>query len=178
MKLDEFRNNFNAVVRGGSDATVAAERPLRVRRIARRLGSLHQRMKSIRTPDALYDLVDEYVLYAARLAQALRTTPPGLSVAAPVVPEGSVLVWMAMRLLSLPALVCVLMMLVVEVQVLVFERVVHVFRLAGVVSRPQSQRRESRSQRHKPKHRHSNRQLERGSDPASEWVSEQPAGVR
>ncbi len=94
------------------------------------------------------------------------------------VPEGSVLVWMAMRLLSLPALVRVLMMLVVEVQVLVFERVVHVFRLAGVVSRPQSQRREGRSQRHKPKHRQSNRQLERGSDPASEGVSEQPACVR
>ncbi len=51
-------------------------------------------------------------------------------------PDGSVLVWMAMRLLSLPALVCVLMMLVVDVQVLVIERFMQVFRLAGVASRP------------------------------------------
>ena len=38
--------------------------------------------------------------------------------------EGSVPVWMAMRLLSLPALVCVPMVLVMDMQVLVFYRLV------------------------------------------------------
>ncbi len=50
--------------------------------------------------------------------------------------EGSVHVWMAMRLLSLPALVCVPMMLVMDMQVLVLKRLVQVFDLAGVVNRP------------------------------------------
>ena len=50
--------------------------------------------------------------------------------------EGSVLVWMAMRLLSLPAFMCVLMVFVMDMQVLVLKRLVQVFHLAGVVSRP------------------------------------------
>ena len=50
--------------------------------------------------------------------------------------EGSVPVWMAMWRLSLPALVCVLMVLVKDMQMLVLKRLVQVFHLAGVVSRP------------------------------------------
>jgi len=50
--------------------------------------------------------------------------------------EGSVQVWMAMRLLSLPALVCVPMVLVMDMQMLVLKRLVQVFDLAGVVSWP------------------------------------------
>ena len=50
--------------------------------------------------------------------------------------EGGVLVWMAMRLLSLPALVWVLMVLVMGMEVLVLKRLVQVLHLAGVVSRP------------------------------------------
>jgi hypothetical protein len=45
-------------------------------------------------------------------------------------------VWMAVRFLSLPAVVYVLMMRVVDMQVLVLKRLVQVLHLAGVVSRP------------------------------------------
>ena len=45
-------------------------------------------------------------------------------------------VWMAMRLLSLPALVWVLMVLVMGMEVLVLKHLVQVLHLAGVVSRP------------------------------------------
>lgn len=50
--------------------------------------------------------------------------------------EGSVPVGMAMRLLSLPALVCVLMVLVVDMEVPVLKRLVQVLHFDGVVSRP------------------------------------------
>ena len=45
-------------------------------------------------------------------------------------------VWMAVRFLSLPAVVYVLMMRVVDMQVLVLKRLVQVLHLAGIVSRP------------------------------------------
>ncbi len=50
--------------------------------------------------------------------------------------ERWVLVWMAVRLWSLPALVGVLMVLVMDVQVLVLKPLVHMFHLAGVMRRP------------------------------------------
>ncbi len=50
--------------------------------------------------------------------------------------EGSVPVGMAMRLLSLPALVCVLMVLVMDMEVPVLKRLVQVLHFDGVVSRP------------------------------------------
>ena len=50
--------------------------------------------------------------------------------------EGSVPVGMAMRLLSLPALVCVLMVLVMDMGVPVLKRLVQVLHFDGVVSRP------------------------------------------
>ena len=50
--------------------------------------------------------------------------------------EGSVPVWMAMRLLSLPALVYVLMVLVMYMEVPVLKRLVQVLHFDGVVSRP------------------------------------------
>jgi hypothetical protein len=43
---------------------------------------------------------------------------------------------MAMRLLSLPALVCVLMVLVMETEVPMLKRLVQVLQFDGVVSRP------------------------------------------
>ncbi len=43
---------------------------------------------------------------------------------------------MAMRVLSLPALMCVLMVLVMDMQVLVFQRLVLMLQIARVVSRP------------------------------------------
>ena len=45
-------------------------------------------------------------------------------------------VGMAMRLLSLPALVCVLMVLVMDMEVPVLKRLVQVLHFDGVVSRP------------------------------------------
>ena len=50
--------------------------------------------------------------------------------------EGSVPVEMAMRLLSLPALGCVLMVLVMDMEVPVLKRLVQVLHFDGVVSRP------------------------------------------
>lgn len=50
--------------------------------------------------------------------------------------EGSVPVGMAMRLLSLPALGCVLMVLVMDMEVPVLKRLVQVLHFDGVVSRP------------------------------------------
>ena len=50
--------------------------------------------------------------------------------------EGSVPVGMAMRLLSLPALVCVLMVLVMDMEVPVLKRLVQVLHFDGVVSQP------------------------------------------
>jgi len=50
--------------------------------------------------------------------------------------EGSVPVGMAMRLLSLPALVCVLMVLVMDMGVPVLKRLVQVLHFDGVVSQP------------------------------------------
>ena len=50
--------------------------------------------------------------------------------------EGSVPVGMAMRLLSLPALVCVLMVLFMDMEVPVLKRLVQVLHFDGVVSRP------------------------------------------
>ncbi len=50
--------------------------------------------------------------------------------------EGSVSVWMAMWRLSLPALMYVLMVLVMDMQVLVFQRLVPMLQIARVVSRP------------------------------------------
>ena len=50
--------------------------------------------------------------------------------------EGSVPVGMAMRLLSLTALVCVLMVLVTDMGVPVLKRLVQVLHFDGVVSRP------------------------------------------
>ena len=50
--------------------------------------------------------------------------------------EGSVPVGMAMRLLSLPALVCVLMVLVMDMEGPVRTRLVQVLHFDGVVSRP------------------------------------------
>ena len=49
--------------------------------------------------------------------------------------EGSVPVWMAMRFLSLPALVYVLVVLVMDMQVLVFQCLVPMLQIARVVSR-------------------------------------------
>ncbi len=87
--------------------------------------------------------------------------------------EGSVPVWMAMRFLSLPALVFVLMMLVVDMQVLVLQRLVQVFDLDRVVGRPQNQGGGCRSQSYKRKHRKSSRKPERASDPAGErWAAD------
>ena len=50
--------------------------------------------------------------------------------------EGSVPVGMAMRLLSLPALGCMLMVLVMDMKVPVLKRLVQVLHFDGVVSRP------------------------------------------
>ena len=50
--------------------------------------------------------------------------------------EGSVPVGMAMRLLSFPTLVCVLMVLVMDMEVPVLKRLVQVLHFDGVVSRP------------------------------------------
>ena len=50
--------------------------------------------------------------------------------------EGSVPVGMAMRLLSLPALGCVLMVLVMDMEVPVLKRLVQVLHFDEVVSRP------------------------------------------
>ena len=50
--------------------------------------------------------------------------------------EGSVPVGMAMRLLSFPALVCVLMVLVMDMEVPVLKRLVQMLHFDGVVSRP------------------------------------------
>ena len=92
--------------------------------------------------------------------------------------EGSVPVGMAMRLLSLPALGCVLMVLVMDMGVPVLKRLVQVLHFDGGVSRPYSQCGGWRSQSHKRKHRKSNRRPERRSYPAGERVGEQLAGVR
>ncbi len=51
--------------------------------------------------------------------------------------EGSVPVWMAMRLLSLPALVCVPMVLVMDMQMLVLKRLVQ-----GALNKPEGPRSE------------------------------------
>ncbi len=53
-----------------------------------------------------------------------------------LVSKGKVSVWMAVRLRSLPALVGVLMVLVMDVQVLVLKRLVYMFHLVGVMRRP------------------------------------------
>jgi hypothetical protein len=58
------------------------------------------------------------------------------------------------------------------------KRLVQVFDLDGVMSRPQSQCGGCRSQSYKRKHRKSSRQPERASNPAGEWVGNQPTGVR
>lgn len=50
--------------------------------------------------------------------------------------EGGVPVGMAMLLLSFPALVCVLMVLVMDMEVPVLKRLVQVLHFDGVVSRP------------------------------------------
>lgn len=53
-----------------------------------------------------------------------------------LVPEAGVPVGMAMRLRSLPTLMRVPMVLVVEMRMLVLKRIVKMFHLIGVVSRP------------------------------------------
>ena len=92
MNLDEFRSRFNAAVRGTTSlTTVTAGGPLSTGQILSKLDQLHQRMRGARKSDELYDLVDEYLLYAARLAQTLGTASARMSIAASFVPGGSVL---------------------------------------------------------------------------------------
>ena len=53
-----------------------------------------------------------------------------------LVPDAGVAVGMAMRLRSFPAFMGMLMVLVMDMQVLVVERLVQVFDLAGITGRP------------------------------------------
>jgi hypothetical protein len=61
--------------------------------------------------------------------------------------------------------------------VLVLKRLVPVFDLDGVVSRPQNQSGGCRSQSYKRKHHKCRRQPDGATNPTGEWVGDQPTGV-
>lgn len=92
--------------------------------------------------------------------------------------QRAVTVRMAVRLRPFPALVVVLLVLVVDMQVLMFHGRVQMVQLARIVRRPQGQRHECRCQCHGGKYREGRRQTQRDTESSSQRAGDQPAQVR
>jgi hypothetical protein len=85
---------------------------------------------------------------------------------------------MAMRLRPFPTLVIVMVVLIMDVPVLVFEGLVPVFQFEGIACRPEEQRRNCRREGHHGEHGEGGRQADRPAYPPRERIGDQPAGVR
>lgn len=93
------------------------------------------------------------------------------------VAHAGVMVGMAVRLGSLPALVLVLMMLVVDVEVAMLHLFVLVHQRHRIGLRPKPRADDRRYHGHGGKHGAGRREAERAAQPPGQRIGEQPAGV-